>query len=196
MNFNKYIWGLRALIYGISFNKIGKLSYIGKPTFIEGRKNISLGNKVRIYPSVRMEAIGNGKIIVGNNVAIEQNVEIVSMEKDLCIGNDVTIAGNVFISNVNHDYRDIKRSVMDQGYIVKKTTIGDGCFIGFGVVILPGTILGKHCVVGSNAVLTGKYEDFSVIVGAPARVIKQYDVSSGAWKGLVNAKEKASDLGN
>lgn len=182
MQLRKYFWMIRALMYKLSFKTFGNLSYIGKPIFIEGRKGISIGNRVRIYPGIRLETIKNGEIIVGNNVAIEQNVQIVSMEDKLIIGNNVTIAGNVFISNVNHKYSDIKKSVMDQGYSIKNTKIGQGCFIGYGAVILPETVLGDHCIVGSNAVLSGAYEDYSVITGVPGKTIKKYNVNSKKWE--------------
>ncbi len=36
----KYLWAARAVIYKITFGKVGNMTYIGHPTFIEGRKNI------------------------------------------------------------------------------------------------------------------------------------------------------------
>lgn len=178
----KYIWMLRALLYKLTFKRIGNLTYIGKPIFTEGRKNIAIGKRVRIYPGIRLETIDGGQISIGNNVAIEQNVQIVSMKNKLVIGDDVTIAGNTFISNVNHNYADVHHSVMDQGYTVKKTIIGKSCFIGYGTVILPGTELGNHCIVGSNSVLTGQYADYSLIVGAPGRIIKKYNFNLNIWE--------------
>lgn len=178
----KYVWMLRALLYKLSFKRIGNLTYIGKPLFTQGRRNIYIGTRVRIYPGIRLETIEGGQISIGNNVAIEQNVQIVSMKGHLTIGDDVTIAGNTFISNVNHNYIDVHRSAMDQGYTVKETTIGDGCFIGYGVVVLPGTKLGNHCIVGSNSVLNGQYADNSLIVGAPGRIIKRYNSEADDWE--------------
>lgn len=170
----KYMWALRALIYKPFFKHIGNMSYIGKPCFIEGRKRISIGKKTRIFPGIRMEAIGTGEIIIGDNCAIEQNVHIISKSNKLTIGKDTTISANVFISNIDHEYKDITKSVMEQPLIEKETIIAEGCFIGYGASILPGTILGKHCIVGSNAVLKGMYPDNSVIVGIPGKVVKEY----------------------
>ncbi len=169
-------WAVRAIIYKLTFGKIGNFTYVGKPCFIEGQRNIYIGNRVRIFPGIRMEAIGSGKIIIGDNVAIEQNVQINSMNSNLIIGDGVTIAGHVFITNEDHKYEDITKSVMEQGNIIAETAIGDGCFIGYGTVILQGTILGKHCVVGSNAVLKGVYSDYSVIVGVPGKIIKKINL--------------------
>lgn len=177
----KYLWAVRGLLSKLSFKHFGNKSYLGKPLYIEGKKRISVGNRTRIFPGLRMEALGEGSVRIGSNVVIEQNVHIISMNDDLCIGDDVTIAPNVFITNVNHNYQDITKSVMDQGHSIKKTSIGKGCFIGYGVAIQAGTVLGEHCIVGSNAVVKGIFPDYSVIVGVPGRVIMQYDKNREEW---------------
>lgn len=178
----KYLWIARAIIYRSLFGKVGNMTYIGHPTFIEGRKNIYIGNCVRIFPNIRMEAIGNGIIRIGDNTAIEQNVHIISGNGTLNIGNDTTISANVFISNVDHEYKDVEKSVMEQRLLFKETQIGKSCFLGYGVVILPGTKLGNHCIVGANAVVRGTYSDNCVIVGNPARVMKRYNHESKYWE--------------
>lgn len=176
----KYIWTIRAIFSKLVFGHVGNFTYIGKPTFIEGRKNIKIGNRVRIFPGIRMEAIGEGTIEVGENTAIEQNVHITSMAA-LKIGANSTISGNVFITNIDHDYKEIGRSVLEQPLLVSKTEIGENCFIGYGAAIQAGTILGKQCIVGTNAVVRGKFPDYSVIVGIPAKIVKQYDPENMKW---------------
>lgn len=179
----KYFWAGRALLYKAFLGKVGNFTYIGKPIFIEGRKRIFIGNRVRIFPGIRMEAIGTGKIEIGNNTAIEQNVHITSFSGGtLSIGNDVTIIANSFITNVDHNYTDISRGVLEQEYIQKDTIICDGCFIGYGAAIQAGTILGKHCVVGAHSVVRGIFPDYSVIVGSPARIVKKYNCISKSWE--------------
>ena len=51
-------------------------------------------------------------------------------------------------------------------------SIGEDSFIGAGCIILPGSKIGKFCIVGAGAVVKGDFEDYSVIVGSPARKIK------------------------
>ena len=177
----KYLWAARAVVYKMTFGRVGNMTYIGHPTFIEGRKNIYIGNRVRIFPGIRMEAIGNGTIEIGDNTAIEQNVHITS-GGGVHIGNDVTIVANVCITNIDHQYEDIDKSVLNQGIKVTDTKIGDGCFIGFGAVIQAGTTLGTHCIVGANAVVRGNFPDYSVIVGVPARIVKRYNAKTGQWE--------------
>ena len=182
MHLIKYLWAVRAIVYKLSFGNVGNMTYIGRPTFIEGKRNISIGNRVRIYPGIRMEALNGGMIHIGNNLAIEQNVNIISGTAVLNIGNDTTISANVFISNVDHEYTDVNKSVMDQQLQFKETQIGNSCFIGYGAVILPGTKLGNQCIVGANAVVRGTYPDNCVLVGNPAKIIKKYNSGLKHWE--------------
>ena len=66
--------------------------------------------------------------------------------------------------------------------ILPESNIGENCFIGTGAVINAGTILGKQCIVGANAVVSGMYPDYCVIVGAPGKIVKRYDVKIKEWK--------------
>lgn len=182
MNLRKLSWVIRLVLYKPFMGSVGTLSYMGRPCFLEGVKKIFIGNKVRIFPGIRMEAIGKGSIDIGDNVAIEQNVHIISKDNALKIGKDTTISANVFITNTNHKYEDITKSVMDQGYELKCTEIGDGCFIGYGASIQAGTTLGNHCIVGTNAVVKGIFPDNCVIAGVPAKIKKIYNTRTNSWE--------------
>lgn len=61
--------------------------------------------------------------------------------------------------------------------ILHGCTIGEGSLIGMGATILNGAKIGKYCLVGANALVTeGKeFPDYSLIVGAPAKLVRQLD---------------------
>lgn len=56
-------------------------------------------------------------------------------------------------------------------------TIGEDCWLGGNVTILPGVTIGKGAVVGAGSVVTKDVPPESVVVGNPARVIKMIDTS-------------------
>jgi len=176
----KIIWMVRALFYKILMKRFGFLSYLGKPCYISGSKMFSFGKKVRIYPNARIESLG-GVVRIGDDVSIGQNFHLVSCS-NVQIGEGTTISANVFISDVDHEYEAIGLHVLKQNLSVKNTIVGTNCFIGYGSVVLPGTILGKQNIVGANSVVKGSFPDFCVIAGAPAKIIKRYDVIDGLWK--------------
>lgn len=46
--------------------------------------------------------------------------------------------------------------------------------VGEGVVILGGVTIGHHSIIGANAVITKDIPPYSVVIGNPAKVIKQF----------------------
>lgn len=96
----------------------------------------------------------------------------------LTLGAGVVISTRVII--LSHDWSFLKKmrakgEVYDESMFLlahKPVYIGEETFIGAGSVILPGTKIGKYCIVGAGAVVKGAFDDFSVIVGSPARRIK------------------------
>jgi acetyltransferase-like isoleucine patch superfamily enzyme len=177
----KIIWGIVALFYAPFFNKFSFPSHIGIPIFTSGLKNVVINKRVRIMPGLRIETHNNGKIVFEENVSIGQNFHITSAS-NLIIGSDSTILGNVFITNIDHDYQEIGKHILDQQMIVKETKIGKNCFIGYGAAIQAGTVLGYQCVVGANSVVRGNFPDYSVIVGSPARIVKRYNIETKIWE--------------
>lgn len=80
----------------------------------------------------------------------------------------------MYITDCNHEYRDIDVSVINQGIVQKgqKGSIGGGSYIGINAVIVGNIRIGRHCVIGGNSVVTKDVPDYCVAVGCPARVIK------------------------
>ncbi|WP_020680442.1 gamma carbonic anhydrase family protein [Marinobacterium rhizophilum] len=56
-------------------------------------------------------------------------------------------------------------------------TVGEGSLIGIQAVVLNGAVIGKNCLVGAGALVTeGKvFPDNSLIIGSPAKVVRQLD---------------------
>lgn len=55
MNLWKSWWYLRTQVLRCIHGKIGKHSYVAPTLFIQRRKNVYIGNNVRIYPGMRAE---------------------------------------------------------------------------------------------------------------------------------------------
>lgn len=181
MTFSKFFWVIRLFIYSIYYKAIKFPGYLGCPIFTFGFNKVKFGKYVRILPNSRFEVHSeDGYIHIHDNVSIGQNFHVTSKGPlNICSG--TVINGNVSITNIDHEYSDITKSVSQQPFIVKETYISENCYIGFGVVIQAGTRLGIHSVVGANSVVRGHYPDYCVLVGAPAKIIKIYDHEKKIW---------------
>lgn len=98
----------------------------------------------------------------------------ISIANSLEIGEKVLLSPNVYITDCDHEYRNIKIPVIDQGLVQRgqRVSIGEGSYIGINAVIVGNVKIGKHCVIGANSVVTKDVPDYCVAVGSPTRVIK------------------------
>ena len=108
----------------------------------------------------------NEPIIVGENSNIQDNsVCHTDHGSPLIIGDNVTVGHMVMLHGC---------------------TVGDGALIGIGSVVLNGAKIGKNCLVGAGALITENKEfpDNSMILGSPAKVVRELAPEQAARMGL------------
>ncbi|MCI8790912.1 MAG: acyltransferase [Lachnospiraceae bacterium] len=185
MDFSNFIGHLKTnLYYRFMMGSIELDALIIKPLKIDNPKSISIGKSSYVgYYGWLMGGKEKGVISleIGNNVQIGHFSHIVAM-KNVIIEDEVLVADKVFISDCMHEYKNINLPAKNQGIrIVKKVIIGEGSWLGENVCVC-GASIGKHCVIGANSVVTTDIPDYSVAVGSPAKVVKQFDFGEGIWK--------------
>lgn len=175
------------VIYRALFKEIGLNSTIIRPLFLTP-EHIIVGSKVKILHHARIEGVEEysekffaPEIILGDGVEIQQRVHITAASK-LIIGSNTSILPDVLITDIDHSYDESHKPKGEQSISFKPTFIGSNCSIGAGTKILAGTNLGDGCVVGANSVVRGEFPPRSVIAGAPAKLIRIYDLPDGSQK--------------
>tara|TARA_R110000851_G_scaffold4753_2_gene19662 strand:+ start:10720 stop:11199 length:480 start_codon:yes stop_codon:yes gene_type:complete len=133
--------------------------------------NVELRNNVKIAKNCSIFGSENEQLIIGENTYIGMNTIINGFSAKITISNNVSIAQNV---NIMSDSGPNASLILQKKFPIEKKEvfIGQHCWIGAGVVILPGTTLEDYCVVGANSVVNGYFKKGSVIVGSPARIAK------------------------
>jgi acetyltransferase-like isoleucine patch superfamily enzyme len=118
-------------------------------------------------------------IHTGDNVSINMNCTFVDCNR-ITLGNNVLIAPNVQIYTSTHpvELRERLQPKLADGkeYVcqtcARPVTIGDGCWIGGGVIILPGVTVGSGTVIGAGSVVTRDIPADCVAAGNPCKVLR------------------------
>jgi len=131
---------------------------------------------------------------IGDRCMIGRGSHIVG-HFNIDIGDDVHTGPYVYITDQNHGYEDPDEVVHTQWPSDVPVRIGTGSWLGTGVVILPGTELGRNVVVGAGAVVRGTFPDHCVIAGVPARIVRRYVPGSGWVTGPEAADTGGSGAG-
>ena len=132
--------------------RVAESAWVADSAQVMGHVDLAEGVSVWFGTIIR----GDTEVIrIGRNSNIQDgSVLHADHGKPLTIGDEVTVGHKVMLHGC---------------------TIGDGSLIGIGAVVLNGAKIGKGCLVGAGSLVTeGKeFADGSMIVGSPARVVKQ-----------------------
>ena len=112
-----------------------------------------------------------GDVVLGENVNIWHGAVLRGDSGTITVGAGTNIQDNCVL----HDQTVIgKNCTVGHAAIVHGCTVGDGCLIGMGAIVLNGAKLADHCLVGAGAVVTGKMDApaGSVLLGSPAKIVK------------------------
>jgi len=179
---------LYTLLLASQFKEFGAGSRVAPPFRYYGLNQISLGEKVIINRDCWIQVLGgqgddqSAKIVIQAHAGIGMGATI-SAAHQVTIGEYVLLARNVYISDHAHGYENLDVPIMHQGISgIAPVSIGRNTWLGENAVVLPGVTIGQHCVIGANAVVKTSIPDFSVAVGAPARVVKQFNQNNGRWE--------------
>ncbi|WQF90128.1 Putative trimeric LpxA-like superfamily, maltose/galactoside acetyltransferase [Colletotrichum destructivum] len=129
-----------------------------------------IGEDVYIEPSLQVDYGCN--ITVGDRFYANFNCVILDCAH-VTIGDRVMFATGVSLITATHETG--LQSRRDNIEYAEPITIGDDCWIGANVTVLPGVKIGKGCTIGAGALVNRDIPDYSVAVGVPAKVVKKVD---------------------
>ena len=127
---------------------VGKETYIEPPFRVDYGANISLGE--RFYGGYNITILDCAIVTIGNRVMLGPNVSI-------------------FAATHETEVQSRRENIE----FAKPVTIGNDCWIGGHSIILPGVTIGDGCTIAAGAVITKDVPAWSVVMGAPGKVVKK-----------------------
>lgn len=156
-----------------------------------------------MYPTIHQSCFVASNATVIGNVEMKKGSSIwfgtvVRADNDqIVIGEQSNVQDNCTLhTDVNHQIHIGNRVTIGHNAIIHGANIEDEVLIGMGAVILNGACIGKHCVIGANALVVENQiiPANSIVVGSPARVIKQ--ISDEQLAHILENAEHYEQLGN
>jgi len=164
-------------VNGIDCMQIGKSFSMGRGGWLYCLKEFGSGVDKQIFKP---------NLCIGDHVSIGEYVHIGCIYH-IEIGNNVLMASKIYIADHNHgSYGGEMQSSPDVPPVKRELTkgkviIGDNVWLGEFVSIMPDVTIGKGSIIGAHSTVTHNIPPNSIAVGSPARVIKQWNVSTKSW---------------
>jgi lipopolysaccharide O-acetyltransferase len=172
--------------------ELGQGTILHRPMWVYGAHKMSIGAHTLIlhgaWLSVQPEAWEHPghALRIGDRVAIRPNC-VVSVSDSIVIEDDVIIAAFSTIIDSDHTFAAGRPNVMHNPVETAPVRIGRGTWISERVAVLKGSTIGRCCIIGANSVVRGDIPDYSIAVGAPARVVGSVEGVDADAKPISNA---------
>ena len=128
-----------------------------------------IGDGCYIEPPLHANWAG-AHVHFGNNVYANFNLTLVD-DTHIYVGDGTMFGPNVVIATAGHPILPQLRERV--GQFNMPVHIGKNCWLGAGVIVLPGVSIGDNTVVGAGSVVTKDIPANVVAVGSPCRVLRE-----------------------
>lgn len=140
---------------------------VGQDTLIGAQVTISAG-------TMPGQDLGPAPVLrIGDRCVIGRGSHIVA-HQSVEIGDDVWTGPYVYVTDQNHGYADPHMPIGRQLPVNRVVTIGAGSWLGAGVIVLPGSRIGRNVVIAAGSVVRGEVPDRCVVAGVPAKIVREH----------------------
>ena len=126
--------------------------------------------KASIHPSAKIDY--PWRLTMGDQSSLGKHAWAYCLD-DITIGKNSCIGQDVYLLTGSHDVTSPHFTL-----VTKPITIGDGVWVATDATILPGVCLADMTVVGAGAVLAKSTEEYDIVGGNPAKVIKKREIKA------------------
>lgn len=157
------------------------------PFMIRREGKVSIGSGLNTGARLVLETRSEtAKLVIGKNFVANADLHIGAIE-NVTIGDNVLVASGVFISDHSHGRYNCDNACSPavppnkRPLFSSPVVIGDNCWIGEKVSILPGVNIGSGTILGAGSVVTKSLPKNVIAAGNPAKIIKSYDKATETW---------------
>jgi lipopolysaccharide O-acetyltransferase len=158
------------------FHSFGTGSILHKPAWVYGPHHIAVGERVLLLEGIWLSAERiswsrpEPTLRLGDGVGVRPFCTI-SAAESVTLEDNVILSAYTSVVDSEHTWRGGHPNSVWNPVDTAPVRIGEGTLVGAGAAVLAGADIGRFCIIGANSVVKGAIPDFSVAVGAPAKVV-------------------------
>lgn len=133
-------------------------------------ENVSLGARVYVGHYAILKGYFRNRLVVGDDTWIGQGA-FLHAAGGIAIGRTVGIGPHACVLTSAHARAPRPLPILEAPIDFAAVTLGDGCDLGIGAIVLPGVTVGEGAQVGAGAVVTKDVPAYAIVAGNPAKVI-------------------------
>jgi acetyltransferase-like isoleucine patch superfamily enzyme len=137
--------------------------------------NVKIGDNTKIAKRCSVYGSPENILEIGNDSYIGMNSILSGFVAKIVIGSNVSIAQNV---NIMADSGPNASAALQKIFPLIKGSvkIGDHCWIGTNSIIMPSVNLGEFCIVAANSFVNKSFPAYSMVGGSPAKLIRSLKI--------------------
>lgn len=124
-----------------------------------------------------------GRVAIGRDASIWFGATLRGDNEEIRVGHGSNVQENcVLHTDIGYPLVIGAHCTIGHKAMLHGCTIGEGSLIGMGATILNGAKIGRGCLIGAGALIAEGKEiaDFSLVIGAPGRIVRQLDAEAQA----------------
>lgn len=150
---------------------------------------IHIGDRVYVAEDVWFNIVRGSQsdvpsIILGSGTGIGRRC-VFTTKNQIRLDEDVTLGPAILLADHAHEFSDVNVPIGAQGTTPGGTILIErGCWLGYGAAVISNSgelVIGRNSVIGACSVVTRSIPPYSVVVGNPAKIVKQFDPVANKW---------------
>ena len=169
---HKAAMGARSIIDPRSWLHLLRLMHYYHYTYVGQFGRLTKGEDTRLAPNVSLANADRITLGARTNIGARCSLWAGDKSAQIFIGDDVRLGPNCFLTAANYG-TEPGLTFYSQPKFEDNIVIGNGVWLGTGVVILPGVAIGDNTIVAAGAVVTQSLPGNVIAGGVPARVLRE-----------------------
>lgn len=182
--------GSFRLVFALIFSKIffPTARIVRYPFYIRNEGILNIGVGFSANAGLVLDVFGkNSQLIIGNNVMANYRLHIgsakfIKIGSNTLFGSDCTVMDHFHGSYRGEYQSDPLVPPVKRDLVSLPIEIGNNCWFGDRVFVMPGVKIQDGVVVGAGSIITKDLPENCLAIGAPARIIKKFSKKTKCWE--------------